>query len=1067
MSTDRGVPLVRAERLTKKRRAPQREAAPAAVDVGGLEAELRKNLEGEVRFDDGAKGLYAEDASNYRHIPIGLVIPRSREDVVQTIAACRRFGAPVLSRGGGTSLAGQTCNTAVVLDWSKYMNRILEINPSERFARVEPGVICDEVVRATRRDKLTYAPDPATHDHCTFGGMLGNNSCGVHAQMGGKAVDNTEALEILLYDGTRMHVGWMDDAQTSALIQQGGRVGEIHGKLRSLRDRYAALIRERFPQIPRRVSGYNLDQLLPGKDGRFNIARALVGTESTCVTVLEAKVRLVYNHPERVLLVLGYPSVYEAADHLMEVLEYAPIGLEGLDERLKNHILKKGSPQTEFMPLLPEGKGWLLVEFGYDTRDEAREQAERLMAQLARAPDAPTMKLLVKPEEQRHLWKLRESGLGSTAFVPGEPDTWPGFEDSAVAPEKVGSYLRDLRRLFDSYEYYPSLYGHFGMGCIHCRVPFDLYTRSGVDKFKAFMDEATDLVVRYGGSFSGEHGDGQARAQFLPKMFGPELIGAFGEFKAIWDPDGKMNPGKIVDPRHIDDDLRLGRGDYHPWDPDTHFKYPDDHESFAHATLRCVGIGKCRRKSAEEPDDDTMCPSYMVTHEEMHTTRGRAHLLWEMTRNGGPIEGGWKDEHVKEALDLCLSCKGCKGECPVNVDVATYKAEFLSHYWEGRIRPRSAYAFGLIDKWARLASHVPGLANLVTQLPGLRAVAKLLAGMPQERTIPQFAAEPFTAWFRKRGTKNPSGRPVLLWPDTFNNYFLPETAQAAVEVLEALGHRVEIPQQHLCCGRPLYDQGMLATARRYLERALQQLAPQIALGTPIVVLEPSCCAVFRDELRELFPDREDARRMAKQTVLLSELLAQGDGQYELPRLDARAVVHGHCHHKSVLRFKAESAILTGIGLDFQQLASGCCGMAGSFGYEREKYPISIAAGERVLLPAVRAASSETIILTDGFSCKSQIAQETNRHALHLAEVLKMALDKRSNAALEEYPERRMIAARARAQRRSMARAGLVTAALFVGFTALARALPRRPALRKTWPERALARLLLNMDRWER
>ncbi len=582
-----------------------------------------------------------------------------------------------------------------------------------------------------------------------------------------------------------------------------------------------------------------------------------------------------YNHPERVLLVLGYPSVYEAADHLMEVLEYAPIGLEGLDERLKNHILKKGSPQTAFMPLLPEGKGWLLVEFGYDTKDEARDQAERLMARLASGPGAPTMRLLVEDAEQHHIWKLRESGLGSTAFVPGEPDTWPGFEDSAVAPEKVGSYLRDLRRLFDSYEYYPSLYGHFGMGCVHCRIPFDLYTRTGVDKFKAFMDEATDLVVRYGGSFSGEHGDGQARAQFLPKMFGHELIDAFGEFKAIWDPDGKMNPGKIVAPHSIDDNLRLGRGDYHPWDPETHFAYPDDQGSFAHAALRCVGIGKCRRKSSEEPDDDTMCPSYMVTHEEMHTTRGRAHLLWEMTQKEGPIEGGWKDENVKAALDLCLSCKGCKGECPVNVDVATYKAEFLSHYWEGRIRPRYAYAFGLIDKWARLASHVPGLANLATQLPGLRAVAKLLVGIPQERAIPRFAAEPFTTWFRKRGSRNPAGRPVLLWPDTFNNYFLPETAQAAVEVLEALGHRVEIPRQHLCCGRPLYDHGMLDTAKRYLKRVLDRLAPQIALGTPIVVLEPSCCAVFRDELRALFPDREDARRMVQQTVLLSELLARG------------------------------------------------------------------------------------------------------------------------------------------------------------------------------------------------
>jgi Fe-S oxidoreductase len=677
------------------------------------------------------------------------------------------------------------------------------------------------------------------------------------------------------------------------------------------------------------------------------------------------------------------------------------------------------------------------------------------------------MRLLVDDEEQGHIWKLRESGLGSTAFVPGERDTWPGFEDSAVAPEDVGRYLRDLRRLFDKYDYDPALYGHFGMGCIHCRVPFDLYTRHGIEQFKAFMDEATDLVVRYGGSFSGEHGDGQARAQFLPKMFGPELIGAFREFKAIWDPDGKMNPGKVVDPYRIDDDLRLGRGDYRPWEPETHFKYPEDHGSFAHATLRCVGIGECRRKGSDDTARDTMCPSYMVTHEEMHTTRGRAHLLWEMTRKEGPIQGGWKDEHVKEALDLCLSCKGCKGECPVNVDVATYKAEFLSHYWEGRIRPRHAYAFGLIDRWARLASRVPGLVNLATQLPGVRAVAKALAGMPQEREIPMFAAEPFTAWFRKRGTRNPAGRPVLLWPDTFNNYFMPETAQAAVEVLEAAGHRVEIPQRHLCCGRPLYDYGMLDTAKRYLGRVLEHLSPYIALGTPIVVLEPSCCAVFRDELRELFPDRDDARRMGEHTVLLSELLASRDGEYTPPRLDAEAVVHGHCHHKSIMRFNAESKVLTAIGLDWKQLASGCCGMAGSFGYEREKYPVSIAVGERVLLPAVRAASPKAIIVADGFSCKEQIAQETDRRALHLAEVLKMAMDRGPDGGpLEEYPERRRLAPRLRAQKRGMVRAGLITGALLAaGLTALARALRHRLAPRAPWYRRVLARSVLDGERW--
>jgi FAD/FMN-containing dehydrogenase/Fe-S oxidoreductase len=1023
MSANR-VPLVSSEELRQTWRSQPRD-----VDAARLEAELRGSVEGEVRFDAGSKGMYAVDASNYRQVPIGVVIPKSREDVTATVAACRKYGAPVLSRGGGTSLAGQCCNVAIVIDWTKYMNNILEMNVEQKYARVQPGTICDTLRNAAKPHTLIWGPDPATHNHCTFGGMLGNNSCGAHAQMGGKAVDNTYAMDVLLYDGTQMTVGEMDDNKLEEEIRRGGRTGEIYSRLKSLRTRYADLIKKNYPNIPRRVSGYNLDQLLPGEDGKFNIARALVGSESTLVTILEAKVRLIYSYPKRVLLVLGYPNVYEAGDHVPEILKYHPIALEGIDEFLVHNVKTKNMPQLDDLSELPKGKGWLVAEFGAGSKAEAEQIAREAMKALEGA-NAPTMRLYVDDDQQEKVWDLREAGLGATAFVPGQPLTWPGWEDSAIAPDKVGAYLRDLCKLYEKYQYRAALYGHFGQGCIHCRVNFDLLSEPGIRKWRSFMEEATDLVTSYGGSLSGEHGDGQARAEFLYKMFGPELIEAFREFKSIWDPDWKMNPGKVVDPYRIDENLRLG-ADYHPWNPSTYFKFPEDKGSFAHAALRCVGVGKCRRDNGKG-HQDTMCPSYMVTREEMHSTRGRSHLLWEMLE-GDVVRGGWRDEHVKEALDLCLSCKGCKGDCPVNVDMATYKAEFLAHYWQGRIRPIYAYAFGWIDKWARLASIAPGFVNLFSQLPGLNRIAKAVVRMPQQRQIPAFAPETFQSWFRGRNTNHNGGNKVILWADTFNNYFMPETARAAVDVLENAGCEVEVLQQHLCCGRPLYDYGFLDMAKSYLNRNLEALTPYIESGTPMVVLEPSCCSVFRDEMHELMPESRTAQRLAESTFTLSEFLDKKVPGYKPPEIKRQAIVQGHCHHKAVMRLKEERALMDKTGLDYQVLESGCCGMAGSFGYEEDKYDVSIACGERSLLPQVRRAGLSTIVVADGFSCKEQIAQETNRHALHLAEVLQLGL--RSEMQTHMYPEKNFIEPRKAAQKKSMVRAGVFLLAGLVAATA--------------------------------
>ena len=989
-----------------------------------LAADLLAALEGEVRFDDGSRALYATDGSNYRQVPIGVVLPKSKEDVIETLRICRQYGAPVGSRGGGTSLAGQGCNVAVLIDFSKYLNQVLEIDFDKKLARVQPGTILDDLRNPAKKRNLTFGPDPATHNHCTLGGMLGNNSCGVHAQMSGKTVANTHSIEVVTYDGLRLNAGWMADEDLRMGIQEGGRKGEIFAGIQRLRTRYAELIRQRYPNIPRRVSGYNLDELLPGEDGHFNLGRALVGSEGTLVTILEATLNLVHWPKKQSLLVLGYPDIYSAADHVPEILPFKPIGLEAMDNLLVENIKKKGL-HREYLDLLPEGKGWLLVQFGGETEEEADEHAKKLMAKLKSKINSPNMKLYDDPAEEEHVWKTRESGLGATAFVPGEPVTWEGWEDSAVAPEKLGGYLRDLCKLYEKHGYKGALYGHFGQGCVHTRISFDLQSEPGVRNFRAFLDDASTLVTQYGGSLSGEHGDGQSKAEFLGKMFGPELLQAFREYKSLWDPEWKMNPGKVVDPYRVDENLRLG-ADYHPWEPETYFKFPEDHGSFAHAALRCVGVGECRRLEGEEKNQ-TMCPSFMATREEKHTTRGRAHMLWEML-HGDPIRNGWRDEAVKESLDLCLSCKGCKGDCPVNVDIATYKAEFLAHYWQSRVRPRHAYAFGWIDRWARVASLWPGLVNLATQTPGLSHVAKLAAGMPMQRRIPEFAPQTFQNWFRRRGRRNAGNAKVILWPDTFNNYFFPQTARAAVEVLEDAGYQVEVPQQHFCCGRPLYDYGFLELARKYLRRIMDGLRPQIAAGIPIVVLEPSCATVLRDEINGLFPEDELAHKLMEQTFLLSEFLDKKAKDYQPPQLKRKALLHGHCHHKAIMKMKDEQCVLDKMGVNYEHLNSGCCGMAGSFGYEKDKYDISIAVGERVLLPKVRQAGLSTILVADGFSCREQILQQTNRHALHLAEVMQMALREGPHGPDGIYPEAKLVEER----KKELQKSAMFTAATLAG-----------------------------------
>ena len=969
-----------------------------------LESLLKKSLRGPaspdpdasdlVRFDLGSRALYASDSSNYRQLPIGVIFPRDAADVEAALAACRATGAAVLPRGAGTSLAGQCVNVAVVFDFSRFMNVLEELDPARQLARVQPGIVLDRLRDRAEQHHLTYAPDPATHSRCTLGGMIGNNSCGVHGLLGGKVVDNIESLDIVLYDGTRMTVGATSPAELDALVRSGGRVGEIYAGLKRIRDTYSVEIQKKFPRIPRRVSGYNLDQLLP--ENNFHVARALVGSEGTCANIVSATLNLTASPPFRVLTVLGFSDPFLAADAVPLALEHKPIGLEGFDFMLVDFMRRKGLALKD-LDRLPAGVGFLLVEMGAWSGEEARAQAESV-ARAAQSWPSPPVAHICTPDEAASVWHVRESALGAMVFVPGEPDRWEGWEDAAVPPEKLGGYLRAIQKLMAEYGYRSPLYGHYGQGCVHTRINFDFRSVEGIRKFREFIDRAAEVVLSFGGSLSGEHGDGQSRAALLPKMFGPELIEAFREFKRLWDPDNRMNPGKLSDAVRVYDPTENLRhatgtgapGPSHLGTRETNFAFAKDNGSLERATERCVGVGTCRNT-----EGGVMCPSYRATGEEQHSTRGRAHLLWEMLA-GTLRHEGFQSQAVHEALDLCLSCKACKSECPVQVDMAAYKSEFLAQHYKGRLHPLHHYLFGFADRLARYGSLAPSLTNALLTGPVTSPFIKRIAGVAQERQLPRLARKSYQHSrrvreqdFSGREARSP-GRPVLLlWPDTWNNYYHPQALAAAETVLTQAGFQVETPQGHICCGRPLYDFGLLAAARSYLARILSRMAPQIDAGLPFVFLEPSCASVFKDELLELFPGDPRAQRLSRQVWLLSDLLATQAPNFVAGRLEgAHILIHGHCHHKAVFGGPAsEIALLRQAGATVEPIAAGCCGMAGPFGFEAGKFDVSRTIAGQGLLPAVQSAGPTTIVVADGFSCREQIEQLAHVKALHFAEVL--------------------------------------------------------------------------------
>jgi FAD/FMN-containing dehydrogenase/Fe-S oxidoreductase len=954
-------------------------------DGATLRQELAARVDGEVRFDPAALAAYAQDASNYRQVPIGVVLPKTADAAVEAIAVCRELGVPVLSRGGGTSLAGQCVNEAVVIDWTKYCHQLISVDPAAKTAVIQPGMALDKANDALAGYGLMVGPKPSTHVSCTIGGMIGNNSCGSTAQAYGKMVDAVRRLEILTYDGLRTWVGETSDEDYEKIIAAGGREAEVYRRLAEIRDAYLGQIRTGYPKIPRRVSGYNLDSLLPERG--FHVARALVGSESTLVTVLHAEISLVDVPKRKSQVVLGYPDIAEAADVVPLVVRHSPSLLEGLDDTLIS-LEREQHLSADALDQLPEGSGWLMIEFDGDTQQEADDRAHALIDDVNSdgSHPKPHVAYTEDPKVEERLQEVREAGLGATAYPPGKHETHEGWEDAAVPPDRLGDYLRDFRKLLERHDYHgASLYGHFGQGCVHTRIPFELRTREGIAAYRSFIEDAADLVVSYGGSLSGEHGDGQSRGELLPKMFGPELMRAFGELKTVFDPGNKMNPGKVVNPYRLDENLT--RRGFFPKEPVTFFRYPRDGGKFsAGAASRCVGIGKCRGD-----EGGVMCPSYRVTREEEHATRGRARLLMEMVR-GEVITDGWQSAEVRDALDLCLACKGCRKECPVDVDMATYKAEFLAHHYAGRLRPAAHYSMGWLPALARMASAAPGLVNAVARAPGLGRLIKRAGGIDDQRELPRFAPERFTSWYQRRGRKA-GGEPVLLWPDTFTNHFHPEVGKAAVAVLEDAGFRVELPARTLCCGLTWISTGQLGVARRVLNRTMAALRPALQAGWRIVVLEPSCAAVFRSDAAEL-TGSDDARLLARQTRTLAELLTEAGwrpGKQDPGGLHPgarRAIAQVHCHQHAILGFDRDRQLLRDCGVDVDVLDSGCCGLAGNFGFERGHYDVSAACAEQGLWPAVRDADTGTAILADGFSCRTQIeAGHLGREGMHLAELL--------------------------------------------------------------------------------
>ncbi|MET9867698.1 FAD-binding and (Fe-S)-binding domain-containing protein [Streptomyces sp. NPDC006386] len=950
-----------------------------------LEGELRAAVRGDVAFGALDRALVTMDASNYRRVPYGVVAPSDADDVAAVLEVCRRRGVPVVPRGGGTSIAGQATGTGVVLDFTRYMNRLVALDPGARTAVVQPGLVLDRLQEAAAPHGLRFGPDPSTHSRCTLGGMIGNNSCGSHSVAWGTTADSVRELDVVTARGERLRLGrdW---------------AGAPDG-LRALVEGDLARLRTGFPELPRRISGYALDALLPERGA--DVARSFCGSEGTLGVLTEAVVRLVEAPRARALAVLAYADESAAAEAAAGLLPLGPLTVEGMAADLVPSAAG-----------LPRGGAWLFVETGGESAAEARARAEAVV----RAADVVDALVVTDPAGQRALWRIREDASGTATRMPDGREAWPGWEDCAVPPARLGAYLRDFRALLAAHGLRGTPYGHFGDGCIHVRIDFDLLTPAGVARFRRFSEELAELVVAHGGSLSGEHGDGQARAELLPRMYGQQMVDLFERVKGVWDPDDLLNPGMLVRPAPLDADLRFA---VLPREPvDVVFGYPADGGDFSAAVRRCVGVAKCRTASVS--GSAVMCPSFRATGAEEHSTRGRARLLHEMLA-GEVVTDGWRSTEVRDALDLCLSCKGCRSDCPVEVDMATYKAEFLHHHYAGRRRPAAHYALGWLPVWLRAVARTRTVW-LVNALSGLRPcawVARRLGGIAPEREIPRVASRTFSRWWERRRAQRVAadGDLVILWPDTFTEHLSPSVGQAAVRVLEAAGLRVALPptvrlekppvgdgrtvaldplsllrgRGRVCCGLTYVSTGQLDRARTVLRRTLDLMEPVLETDAPVVVLEPSCAAALRTDAPELLHDDPRAARLAAKVLTFAETLERHAPGWAPPRLDRPVAGQTHCHQHAVLGDAADRRLRRAAGLS-GELSGGCCGLAGNFGFEKGHYDVSAACAEEHLLPSVRNAPDDAVLLADGYSCRTQLEQLAGVRGRHLAEVLAAALE---------------------------------------------------------------------------
>ncbi|MEP7090417.1 MAG: FAD-linked oxidase C-terminal domain-containing protein [Nocardioidaceae bacterium] len=936
---------------------------------GGVAAELRRAGLRDVDDSTLVRALYATDASLYRVVPQVVVRPHDVDELVATVAVARESGTPLTMRGAGTSIAGNAVGPGIVVDTSRHLDRVLRVDRESRTAVVQPGTVHATLQRAAAREGLRFGPDPSTHTRCTVGGMIGNNACGSRALGYGRTADNVRGLDVLTVGGERLRLG--GDAPDTPLLT--GLVGLV--------DAHLATIRTELGRFTRQVSGYSLEHLLP-ENGR-DVARFLVGSEGTLGVVLGATVRLVEDAPHRALAVLGYPSMFEAADAVPGLLEHPLVACEGLDSRIVDVV--RGHRGHAAVPALPRGAGWLFAEVTADTDEEV------LAAATAAAQDSGAVQWRVVTDraEMAALWRIREDGAGLAARTLRRP-AQSGWEDAAVPPARLGDYLRGFDALLKDAGLDGVPYGHFGDGCVHVRIDFALRERSGRAGFRTFVEAAADLTAAHGGSLSGEHGDGRARSELLSRMYSPEVIALFAGVKHLFDPDDLLNPGVLVAPRPFDADLRLAA---RLSEPRHQLRLVHDGGSVVEAVHRCTGVGKCLADNTG--GGGVMCPSYTATRDEKDSTRGRSRVLQEMV-NGTLVSDGWKSDEVHEALDLCLSCKGCASDCPTGVDMATYKAEALHQRYRRRLRPRSHYALGMLPRWARLGQPFAALVNALMRVAPIQGLAKAAAGIDARRSVPAFAVDGFRRWAgRTSYVAGPAGDDydVVIWGDSFTDSFAPFSGRAAVAVLQAAGLRVGVVAEAACCGLTWVSTGQLDAARRIQARTLDVLHPWVERGIAVLGLEPSCLATLRSDAVELSDDPR-AVSVAAGVFSLAEVLSRVDG-WEPPDLTGTTiVVQPHCHHASVVGWEVDAALLARSGAQVTRVG-GCCGLAGNFGVEKGHYEVSVAVAEHDLLPAVRTAvgvaGERAVVLADGFSCRTQLADLADVRAVHLAELLAAGL----------------------------------------------------------------------------